>query len=39
MNQSRDRSFQHMDRLEAKTDEMIALLREIKGQNDRPDND
>lgn len=26
----RDRSFEHMDRLEAKTDEMIRLLQEIR---------
>jgi large-conductance mechanosensitive channel len=26
----RDRSLAHMDRLEAKTDEMVTLLREIR---------
>jgi heme/copper-type cytochrome/quinol oxidase subunit 2 len=31
-----DRSLQHMDRLEAKTDEMIALLKEIRDGQARP---
>ncbi|NLX97332.1 MAG: hypothetical protein GXY83_14275 [Rhodopirellula sp.] len=31
----RDRSLDHMDRLEAKADEMIALLKEISEKLDR----
>ncbi len=29
-NRIRQRSYEHMDRIEAKTDEMIALLKEIR---------
>ena len=31
------RSFEHMDRLEAKTDETIELLKQINNKLDRPD--
>lgn len=31
-----DRCFKHMDRLEAKTDEMIELLKQINDKLDRP---